>query len=104
MRKKTAALTLAMALCAGFVTQNVHAASCPPHNWQIVRIKGQYTSGADHHKVYRDQNVNGQQVYDYCTVTETTTIYDVFCSECKTNGTDTRFTYSHSLANDPDHN
>ena len=104
MRKKAAAIAMAMALCAGFVTQNVQAASCPPHNWQIVRIKGQYTSGADHHKVYRDQYVNGQQVYDYCTVTETTTIYDVFCSECKTNGTDTRFTYSHSLANDPDHN
>lgn len=103
MRKKVAVVAMAMALCAGFVTQNVHGASCPPHNWQITGMISQYVKGSSTHRVYRNLYIDGKQVFNYCTVTYTSTNYRVFCSNCKENGTMEQITESHSLANDPDH-
>ena len=103
MRKKVAAVALAMVLCAGLAGQNVHAESCPPHKWNITGIAGQYKSGSGHHKVYRNLYVGDEQAYSYCTITYTTTIYNVYCSTCQERGTEDVITESHSLANDPDH-
>ena len=75
MRKKAASLVMAVALCTGLATQNVDAASCTSHDWRITGIAGEYTSGSDHHKVYRNLFVDGQQVYSYCTITYKTTLY-----------------------------
>lgn len=103
MRKKAAAIVLAVALCMGFVNQNVDAASCTSHDWKIIGIAGEYTSGSDHHKVYRNLFVDGQQVYSYCTITYKTTLYNVRCMKCGESTTQSEITASHSLANDPDH-
>lgn len=103
MRKKIAAMALAVSMCAAFTSQNVSAASCPPHE-HIRNFAGPVSSWTTTHKVYRNEYVGKDQVYSICTVTHTIVRYSMYCADCgkRLNEEDVE-EVSHSLAGDPDH-
>ena len=103
MRKKFAAVTLAITLSACFAAQNAGAASCPPHEHTRTFSEpgAHYTT---QHRVYRNLYVDGVQAYSLCTVTNDVVLYHMYCSDCgKKLNTDQVTISKHSLANDPDH-
>ncbi len=105
MKKRLAAMAMGMIMCIGFAAQNVDAASSCPHN--NTGVFGDFESPHywnTTHNVYRNQYVNGQQVYDVCTIFNEEVLCRVHCYDCRSIIDEYKVLYQyHSLANDPDH-
>lgn len=103
MKKRLITMVLAVIMCFGFMTQNVNAASCPPHT-NTKTFSEPVSHWTTTHKVYRNEYVNGVQTYAICTVNYDAVRYSIYCMDCNEKlYVDDRTYEKHSLGSDPDH-